>query len=295
MIIKKHVLKKLTQKEPLVFQPNQRALLMPVGDIHFGAKGCANNHLKSTIQWAVDRGCYYVGIADFLNFASLSQRQIMAMLREDSREAIDASVRADADRLYEEVLKPTAGHWLGMVEGNHTWYFEDGTNIEQYLCKLLKCDYLGTSSIIRLQFEDAPKNHPEADVLVFVQHGKTSSAKTTGGHLNAPEQILKWMFVDLVFMGHDHSKVAGPSDMIYITPDNVLVHKTRVAARTGGYLKGYEAKTPQPLDRPAADSAGNYVEQGLYPPSSIGSLCFSLGYEKIDGSRYYRPTIHGSF
>ena len=294
MIIKRFTLKPIKPKVPFKFNSNQRALLMPISDIHFGAKECAESHLKSTIQWGVDRGCYFIGLGDFLNFASLTQRSIMAMLRDDSRAKIDEGVRRDADKLL-EILKPTAGRWIGLLEGNHTWHFEDGTNIEQYLCQRLGCDYLGTSSLIRLQFEDAPKNHPEADIILFAHHGKTSAARTIGGHLNAPEQVLKWLFADLALQGHDHSKVPGLSDMVYLTPDNVLVHKTRIAARTGGYLKGYDGKPPQKLSEPAAKSAGNYVEQALLPPSSIGSLCFSLGFEPVQQSKYYRPTIHGSF
>lgn len=294
MIIKKHLLRRIEQKESFIFNPHQKALLVAISDIHWGAKGFARSHFENTIHWAVDRGCYFLGIGDYLNFASLTQRAIMSMLRDETKEDIDKKVRADADDLL-KVLAPTKGRWIGMVEGNHTWSFDDHTNIEQYLCGHLGADYLGTSGLIRLQFEDAPGKRSDTEIIVFAHHGKTSSAKTVGGHLNAPENVLKWLFVDLCLMGHDHSKVPGPSDMVYITPDNKLVHKTRIAARTGGYLKGYEGKPPQKLTEPASHSAGNYVEEGLMPPSSIGSLCFSLGYEKIDGSRYYRPVIHGSF
>ena len=174
------------------------------------------------------------------------------------------------------------------------WKFGDETSIEQYLCEQLDADFLGDASLIRLRFDDAPQNHPEADVLLFVHHGK-GAAQTVGGHLLAPEKVLKWIDADMMLLGHDHAKIPGPSDKIYLTPDNALVHKTCIVARTGGYLKGYEGKKPQPLGFPSADSEGSYVEKALLPPSSIGSLCFSLGYEKINDSRYYRPVIHGSF
>ena len=125
-------------------------------------------------------------------------------------------------------------------------------------------------------------------------HGKGGSAQTIGGHLLAPEKILKWIDADIVLMGHDHSKVPGPSDRIYSTPDGVLCHRTNIVARTGGYLKGYEGRKPLKLGLPATDSEGSYVEKRLYPPSSIGSLCFSLGYEQIDNSKYFKPVIHYS-
>lgn len=294
MIIKKHILENIPQKVSFVFNEHQRNLLVPISDIHFGAASFSKSHFKSTIQWAVDRGAYFIGIGDPFNFTAASQQAILDMLRCEDKKKIGSFVRSMGYELA-ELLEPTIGHWIGMVGGNHTWPFEDGTTIDQFLCEQMKTHYLGTSALIRLRFADAPPKHPEADVVVFVHHGKSSSAQTIAGHLIAPERVIKFIDCDLILQGHDHSKISGPSDRLYLTPDNVLCHKTTIIARCGGYLKGYEGKKPQSNLLPASDSEGNYVEQKLLPPSTIGSQCFSLGYEKIEGSAYYKPCIHGSY
>jgi hypothetical protein len=265
---------------------------MPVGDIHWGSMAFPLKHFKRSIEWAVDRGMNFIGMGDYLEFASDTQRVIMQGLRDSVRSDLHNGVKAKADGLL-EVLAPTVGRWVGLLRGNHTWVFDDGTSIEQYLAKYLQTDFLGDSALIRLRATDAPVNHPEADTVVFLHHGK-GGGQSVGGQLNALEKTLKWMEADIVLMGHSHGKIAGGVDKLYLTPDGKLCSKESLVARTGAFLRGYAGKEPLPNTEPSLKSEGSYVEKGLFMPSCMGAICFSIGYEQIDNSKFYKPTIHYS-
>jgi len=266
---------------------------MPIGDIHYGVQDFPTNKLKTNIKWALDRGCIFLGMGDYFDFASSTQRSIMRSLREATAQQIDDATRTEADKLYEEILEPTKGRWLGLLEGNHRWTFQDATTVDQYLCSLLGCDFLGTSATIRVHLDKAPKGHYEADTVIFAHHGIGSSRKI-GGHLNRVEDLLAWIDADIYLMGHSHAKIFAPLDFQYITPDGVHTHRTKLIARTGSWYKGYASKGPLPLTTAAYMSRGTYIEQQAYMPTAMGSPCFGMGFEQIVGSKYYKPAIHGA-
>lgn len=266
---------------------DQRFLLMPVGDIHYGSHGWPKNKFLATMKWAHSRGAYFLGMGDPLELTPTSQRKITDSMRDSTQEVFDQ----DADRKVEELaelMKFTKGKWLGMLEGNHRWIYQDGTSTDQKLCKLMGCDFLGSSTFMRFQMEGIPKS---GDVTLFAHHGR-GGGSTIGGQLLKPEHLLKFSLADLVLMGHSHGKLAGAIDKLYLSTDNVLYHKTTIVARTGAFLKAYEAVDPLPLTEPAYLSRGSYVEEGAMMPSSMGSVCFSIGATKVNRSVDWRPVIH---
>jgi hypothetical protein len=292
MIIKTIVLSQHKQIIPFEVVQNQHAILMPIGDIHWGVEDFPLSKLKTNIKWAVDRGCVFLGMGDYLDFASCTQRAILKQLRDTTATQIDNAIKREVEDLF-EVLRSTKGLWLGILEGNHRWTFQDSTTADQYLCSLLQCDFLGTSSAIRVHPVMAPKQHPEADTIVFCHHGVGSSRKL-GGHLNRVEDLMEWFDADLYLMAHSHAKIFAPMDYQSITPDGVHTHRTKLVARTGSFYKGYASHSPLPLTESAQKSRGNYIEEKAYPPSAMGAPCFGIGFEKIGGSRFYKPAIHGS-
>lgn len=292
MIHKTFTLRTMKQKEPFMLVRNQQLLLIPIGDVHYGSKGFPEDKLKAHLSWCLDRGAWFVGMGEYLDVASASQRTIMGGLRDSVREQIDEMVREKADNLG-YILDVTKGRWLGMLEGDHRWDFVDGTSVDQYLCKRLRCDFLGTSALIRIKSPNAPRNHPESDCNIYVHHG-IGAARTEGGNLNRLGDLLKFIDADIYLMGHSHDKVAKSIDRQSIAPDGVHYHQTKVIGRTGAWLRGYYSTEPLDLDEPVIESRGSYVEQKAYAPSALGSLCIGIGYEQIHGSKYYRPTIHHS-
>jgi hypothetical protein len=267
---------------------NQNMILMPLGDIHFGSQDFPTQHLKDNIQWALDHGCTFLGMGEYLDFTSSSQRQSMGVLRESTKEIIDDMIKEQANELM-EILSPTASHWIGLLEGDHRWDFVGGTSVDQYLCGLLHTKFLGTSAMVRISA--GVRGHPEADTILYAHHG-IGSSRTAGGHLNRVEDLLKAMDADIYLMGHSHPKVGTVLDRQDITSDYIHYHRTKILARTGSWLKGYISHGPLPLTEPASKSRGTYVEQRAYTPSALGSICIGIGYEQINESKFYRPALH---
>ena len=104
---------------------------MPVGDIQWtGLKGeTVVSMLRRHIEWGVEHGAYFLGMGDMIDFASPSNRQALraAALYDNAQQVIDDAARNLVHELYETVLKPSKGRWLGLLEGHHFTQFRDGT------------------------------------------------------------------------------------------------------------------------------------------------------------------------
>ena len=270
----------------------QSALIMPVGDIHYGADGFPERKLVDHFQWGMDRGALFIGMGEYLDFASYSQRAIMQSTRDSNRQLLDQMVE-HATLQFFRLIKFTKGRWLGMIEGDHRWTFLNGQSSDQLLCRELGCDFLGTSAMLRLHSSKVPRRHPEADCTLYVHHG-IGTARRAGAALARVEDLLIWLDADIYLMGHAHQKISAPIDRQYITPDGKHYHQTKLLARTGAWLRGYKSHEPLSLDRGASESRGSYVEQKALAPASLGGLCIGIGYEQIHDSKYYRPLIHYS-
>jgi hypothetical protein len=292
MIVKDFVTSDHTQTIPFELVKNQRMILAPLGDIHFDTEDFPLKRFKDHIEWMMDRGAYFVGMGDYLDFMPHSQRALLAPLRDSVKGQIDTMIRKKADELL-EVLAPTKGRWLGLVEGNHRWDFHDGTSLDQYLCEGLSCDFLGTMALVRIVSKDMPEGHPEASCTLCVHHG-IGSSRLTGGHMHRVEDLLKWIDADIYLMGHSHAKIGAPIDVQTISLDGAHYHRTKIMARTGSWLLGYASHEPLGLDEPVMESRGSYVEEKAFMPSALGGLCIGIGFEQIHKSKYYRPTIHFS-
>lgn len=269
---------------------DQRLLLMPLGDIHEGSVGWPKEKFITHLKWGMDRGATFLGIGEAFDFTSTSQRALIEPLRDSTKKQLDDFMMDRVEKFY-DMISFTKGHWMGMLEGDHYWQFQSGFSSDQVLCQKLGCPFLGTSAFIRINFD--VMYHPEADCTIYAHHG-IGGGRTIGGHLARLEDLLKWVEADIYLMGHIHSKVNDPIDRQYVSQDGVHYHRTKLMARTGGWLRGYISSPPKDLDAPAYESRGGYVERRAMMPTSLGGLCIGIGYEKIEYSQFFRPTIHYS-
>jgi hypothetical protein len=272
--------------------PHQQILLMPVGDVHAGSEGWPAQRFKDHIQWGIDRGAYFLGMGEYLDFTSTSQREVLRGLRDSQRRQIDDDRRGDVEKLYKPIETST-GRWLGLLEGDHYYEFLDGTTTDQYLCQLLKAPFLGTSTLFDVRLKSGRGNNG-CTVTIFAHHG-SGGGRRRGMHLHRVEDMMTIAEADIYLMGHSHSKISDPVDRLYRTPGGYLYHRTKILARTGGFLRGYVGRPPQ--DGPAYKSRGSYVEAGAYSPSALGGLVLSLGYKRVvgtDGKDIIIPDLHMS-
>ena len=283
--------------------PSQQVLLMPVGDVHAYSPHWPEKRFQDHIKWGMDQGAYFIGMGEYLDFTSASQRAILSGLRGSQKSMIDDMVKKQVEKLF-KLIEFSKDRWLGLLEGDHYHQYQNGITVDQHLCQLLNCPFLGTSTLMNIRLRLPGEQHKGVDVTIFAHHG-TGGGRKQGSHLHRVEDLITMIEADIYLMGHSHSKANAPLDRLYRTTDGYLYHKTKLIARTGGFLRGYSGMVPQKLTCPAEMSRGGYVEEAAYVPSALGGLVISLGMKQIEyrtemtgrgrhGRRLMVPDIHYS-
>lgn len=270
--------------------------LMPVGDIQYtGTRGdtADMDRLVRHIQWGVEKGAWFLGMGDYIDFASPSNRQRLrsAALYDTAEDVIEETAKRMVDELYDKALKGSEGRWLGLLEGHHYTQLRDGTTTDQYLCNLLRTQFLGTCSYIRLVFEGGKTRR--GNVTIWCHHG-TGSGRI-GAPLNKLEVLPTYWDADIYLMGHQSKKVAAPLDRIEPVwngrGEPHLVHRTIVIAGTGGFSKAYLHNSTQ-----GSTPRGGYVEKAMLSPVALGGVVVTIKprWKSKGGMELWSPDINVS-
>ena len=271
--------------------PMQEVRILPICDIQYGAKGCDIDRLQAHVKWGLDNDCYFVGLGDYVDVASPSNRRKFAAanLYDSVRDAMDSVSERFSSELI-EILKPTKGRWLGLLSGHHYWEFQDGTTTDTRLCQALNAPYLGDGAAkVILQMAYTPKTsvgrrgRPErklTEAHIWLHHGQGAN-KVPGGGVSPLYHISSRIFAHIYLMGHRHSKEAVKLPWVnhHVTKNGVVheYHLNRVLAVCGGFLAGYKMGSVGPTGLPAA----GYIEKAMLPPTALGGLML-----------YVRPKMH---
>ena len=258
--------------------PMQEVRILPICDIQYGAKGCDIDRLKSHIQWGLDNDCYFVGLGDYVDVASPSNRRKFASanLYDSVRDAMDSVSERFSSELI-EILKPTKGRWLGLLSGHHYWEFQDGTTTDTRLAHALNAPYLGDGAAkVILQMAYTPKTgrtiqRKLVEAHIWLHHG-VGQGRMPGGGVNPLYHISSRIFAHIYLMGHRHSKEAVKLPWVnhHVTKNGVVheYHLNRVLAVCGGFLAGYKMGSTNASGLPAA----GYVEKAMLPPTALGGV-----------------------
>ncbi len=243
--------------------------LAPLGDIQYGSQGCSTGLLKKDVTRIVDRGQFVIGMGDYIDPMSPSNRHALKVaaqgLYESTLDLIDGAVERLVGELA-DVLKPIPSkNILGMLGFDHGWEFQDGQPSDALLARKLKTEYLGHSTIISINQGDHIR-----PLKVFATHGKGGSVSATGKTLHL-ERMLSSMDADIVLFGHSHLKYGYTSVQLGIrhlkSGEPRIYSQTRVGAVTGSYLKGYQANTSR-----GGWPSGSYVERAALRPVPLGGV-----------------------
>jgi len=253
--------------------PMQEVLIMPIGDIHNDASGNSDlEKLRRHISWGMERGAYFLGMADYVDLASPSNRQQLlgAKVYDSVYDALDAQAYKAVEQLY-EIMKPTVGRWLGLLTGHHYWQFQDGDTSDCWLARKFQAPFLGDCAMIRCQFAE-PQGKPRAAFTIWCHHG-TGSGMTVASPLNRLERVVEYFDADVYLIGHQHKLVGAPMDRLYVNwnrkPPQVE-HRTVIVACTGGWLRGYQGGS-----RRGGKAQGTYVEKKMLSPTALGGVVIS--------------------
>lgn len=251
--------------ELVTFDTGQRKSLVvaPVGDFQWsGPRGStAMGHLQRHIDRALKLNAWFIGMGDYIDFASPSNRARLksAMLYDTAEEVIEDAVGGLVDAVFERFLKPTVGRWIGLLEGHH--FFEyGGRTSDMLLVDKLKTRHLGTSCYVHLK---------PCGVTLWAHHGQG------GGQL--PSAPLNKLYhtatglqgADVYLMGHTTKlsavRLSRPQPRwTRARPD--LTHSDIHLVNTGGF-----SRSNIPHNRRGTIPRGDYAEQGMMTPSPLSA------------------------
>lgn len=253
-------------------------LLMPIGDIQYAGveSSTALGMLQRHIEWGMEHHAWFVGLGDYIDFASPSNRQrLMGAALYDTAQSVlmDKALELTME-LYEKALKPSKGRWLGLLEGHHWYMTQQGITSDQRLAEMLKCPFLGTTAIIRMVFKQGTH---AGTVRVWAHHG-VGYGQTVGAPLNRLERLLiSWPNNDIYLIGHHSKKVSAPVDGVDVVWEPARhgqpkqIHRTRIIACTGGFSRGYQLGAEQ-----GGIPRGGYVEQKMLSPVALGGVLIRI-------------------
>lgn len=278
---------------PTKTRQKDEVLILPVGDIQWAGdkRQVALGMLKRHIQWGVDNNAYFLGMGDYIDFMSPSNRQRhrSAALYDTANQVIADKADELTQEIYQEALAPSKGRWLGLLEGHHFFETAGGTT-DQTLAGLLGAKFLGTSAFIRLQFTRGSQDG-SSSVLIWCHHG-VGAGQTPAAVLNKLKNIAAGFEADIYLMGHLPKKVVEVTDRLTsVWPVNTnpyTVHRTKVFAGTGGFMKGWV-----PQGRQDGIPRGGYPEQGMMPPASLGGIALRVRprWKSVGGREMWVPDI----
>ena len=261
--------------------------LIPFGDVHRDSTNCDEERWLETLEWAKrKKRCYFLGMGDYSDFASGSERIILGdpKLHESTFDTLEGIYETHTIRFWNEI-KFMKDKLIGLIEGNHFGKYESGITTTQRLAQLMKTKYLGVSSFIRLTLKDKKRSTTSLSLDIWAHHGKGSSTMA-GGSLNTVEKMLFAANADIYLMGHDHKKSVSIVPTLELQGRNALnLHqKKKLIARTGSFLKGY------------VPNKRSYVADRAMNPSDLGVIKIELTPKrKVKGKKeQYDIDIHAS-
>ena len=248
----------------------EETLLMPIGDVQLGPN-CDTERFRKHIQWGIDHNAYFLGMCDYVDCASPSNRKQLrsASLYDSVVSNLELGAEKDVSDFL-ELVKGTEGRWLGLLEGHHFYEFLDGTTTDTRLAQALKTPFLGTCAFVRLRYT-RPSSNESLTATIWCHHGAGGGTKA-GSPLTKIENLLPYFDADIYLIGHQHKKVSAPIDQLYMTHKKpyMLNHKTKILACTGSFLRGYNqgSRTNR--------AQGTYVEKAMMNPVALGGILVKI-------------------
>ncbi|MCK5017557.1 MAG: hypothetical protein KAS32_10860 [Candidatus Peribacteraceae bacterium] len=212
--------------------------LYPLGDIHMGARNCAEKQLRKHVKIICeDRNAYWFGGGDLLEAIKPqdSKRFDMNILPDWMLEGTADTIRGrlsdmlmqQVDRLC-EILSPIRERCLGLIEGNHEFSIRKYHNedVQSMLCRRLRAVNLTDEAVMRLKFK---RRVAGATVIVYASHG-FGGGRTAGSEpLKLQRMMDEWECADIALRGHSHTfNVLPPKPVLYLPrtkslPDELLI------------------------------------------------------------------------
>lgn len=242
---------------------SQQVVIAPIGDIQFsGMHGpTASDHVKRHIEKALKLDAWFIGMGDYIDFLSPSNRQRLtsAALYDTADAVIEEKAHELVLEVYNNLLKSTRGRWLGLLEGHHFFEFQGSTS-DMHLAELLECSFLGTSAYVQVN---------PSGVVLYVHHGQGGGMLPAAPLNKLYHQSAGMHGADVYMIGHttklSAARLSRPRpNWEQATPD--LTHSDIFLVNTGGFSKSNIVG-----HKYGRIVRGEYAEQRMLTPSPLAA------------------------
>jgi hypothetical protein len=186
------------------FQPGgrygNRITIVPLFDVHYGAKGCREDKFNEYIRWIKETpGMYAILGGDLMDNALDDGRGMMYDQIHNPQTQLDNLTK---------LLTPIAHQCLMMIPGNHEnrTYKKTGIQPARILADRLYIPYHDGPVLLNCLAGDFKHR-------IHVQHGFSRPA-TKGGQLNAAQKPAKFMEADAYLSGHTHEAIVSEETVL---------------------------------------------------------------------------------
>jgi len=243
-------------------EPDARQFVIaPIGDIQWsGLPGqVAERHLTAHMKRCHELGAHYVGLGDYIDFMSPSNRLRLAQadLYDNATEVIRAKARQLTEEVHDKYLKQTASRWLGMVSGHHYTPLSGDETTDTLLAGWLHAPFTESVMYIRLQFSAAGGRSGQVDILALHGNGSAKALLTKLRKMSS-----HFPHVDLLLAGHCTARAVDSWAGIYPVErgDTLMLRDKPVwAVLGGGWSRAYQ------------ETETGYVEKAFLPPVTLGA------------------------
>lgn len=208
----------------IVKQFKEEICIIPLSDLHLGAKSCMIKEIKETIKTIQDTpNCYTVLVGDIIDNGVITGKGIGVYDNQLSpMQQIEQAV---------EILRPIKDKILACVSGNHEDRSEKASNINpMYLiCAELGIQeiYRNSLAILKVQIgERTESSHRRKTYTLLVHHGKGTSESAIKKDW---EFIGKFEGCDCILTGHTHNPRNAKFEKIVIDNHNNSVSKREIS------------------------------------------------------------------
>jgi predicted phosphodiesterase len=198
--------------------------LVPLGDIHYGAKECNIERAKQTIDWIASRpDARVILMGDAINCAT--KNSIGAGPFEESK-----SGQSQYDDMI-DMLQPIKSKIYGGLMGNHEYrvFKETGYDVTKMMARQLGHKYYGFGIFVKLQVKDQ-------NYILYATHG-SSGATLPYTKIKKVLDMGRFIDADCFLYGHVHSLQVHTQYYKAVNLRNKTVErKKKYYVLTGHYL-----------------------------------------------------------
>lgn len=228
--------------------PTRDTVIIPVGDVHLGAKEHCRKAWDEFCGRVLDRPNVYLIVGgDMMNNAlktSVSNVYEETMSPSEQKKQLVTQ------------LEPLKGRILCGVQGNHerrTSKDADQDPLYDIFCKLgIEDRYRSNAAFVKVRMDEVDKNHRRPTYIFAVVHGAGSSIYTVGAAARAERFGMAIDGIDCLVSFHTHKPIDAPVAKIVVdTNHNTVEFRTWRLVVASSWLD-YSAYAVQKLLTPTA-------------------------------------------